>query len=83
LPCHLPLQLSEIEANPVSFLPKLPAALGRILAALKPRPTVADPAGPANDNLWDQPLTGDAWIGVFLIGLSVVSVLVGLQRYYC
>ncbi len=76
-----PLRL-EIKVSPVSLLPKLPAALGRILAALKPRPVRTDAASPANDNVWNQPLNGDAWIGVFLIGLSVLSIVAGLQRYY-
>lgn len=66
----------------MSLLPKLPAALSRVLASLRPRRPRTDPASPPNDNLWDQPLTGDAWIGVFLIGLSIVSVLVGVQHYY-
>ena len=64
----------------MSLFPKLPPALIRALESLRPRRT--DPASPSTDNLWDQPLTGDAWIGVFLIGLSIVSVLVGVQHYY-
>jgi hypothetical protein len=56
--------------------------LRRALETLKPRRARTDPTSPANTSVWDAPLTGDAWIGVFLIGLSVVSVVVGLQRYY-
>jgi hypothetical protein len=61
-------------------LPKLPPALQRAIDALKTRRARAD--APANDNVWDTPLTGDAWIGVFLIVLSVLSVVVSVQRYY-
>jgi hypothetical protein len=28
---------------------------------------------PASDSLWDRPLTGDNWIGVFLIAVSLVG----------
>ena len=66
----------------MSRLLKLPPVLLRALAALKPPRASAAPASPSNDNVWDQPLTGDAWIGVFLIGLSIVSVVVSVQHYY-
>jgi hypothetical protein len=59
-------------------MPDLRLVLARSLDALKPRST----RRPAATTLsrWDQPLTGDNWIGVFLIALSLLSYLVGFLR---
>jgi hypothetical protein len=64
----------------VSLLATLRHVLIRVLEALKPRRPRTDPA--SSGSVWDAPLSGDAWIGVFLIGLSIVTVLVGLQHAY-
>jgi hypothetical protein len=39
-----------------------------------------DPQPSAEPGVWDRPLSGDNWIGVFLIGLSVLAFVVGLQH---
>jgi hypothetical protein len=52
--------------------------LARSLEALKPRSARRPSA--TTLNRWDQPLTGDNWIGVFLIGLGLLSYVVGFLR---
>jgi hypothetical protein len=58
--------------------PNLRPFLTRSIEALKPRPA----RRPAATTLsrWDQPLTGENWIGVFLIVLSLLSYVVGFLR---
>jgi hypothetical protein len=59
-------------------MPDLRLVLSRSLDALKPRPA-RRPTATALSR-WDQPLTGDNWIGVFLIVVSLLSYLVGFLR---
>jgi len=49
------------------LLSQLRRALRRAAETLKPR------TQPASDSIWDQPLSGDAWIGVFLIAVSLLG----------